>query len=100
MNPGQIANFSTATIETRRQGTAAFLGPGGNIWQLTPLHPGELSSENKADLNKPQDTVDSCSGLPKSLLISLDSWRNMNIDLVLDGAKNYYFISDKEVVVK
>ena len=53
MNPGQIANFSTATLETRRQGTTAFLGPGGNIWQLTPLHPGKLSSENKGDLNKP-----------------------------------------------
>lgn len=53
MNPGQIANFSTATIETRRQGTTAFLGLRGNIWQLTPLHPGKLPSENKGDLNKP-----------------------------------------------
>lgn len=68
MNPGQIANFSTATIETSQALLPSSVSEeiSGNL-QLS--HPGKLPSENKDDLNKPQYTVDSCSGLPKSLLI-------------------------------
>lgn len=50
--PRQIANFPTATTETRRQRNVVFIVLRGNTWKLGPSHPASSSCENKGELNK------------------------------------------------